>query len=50
MERDENFYTQRIQEAKQDRIDLIRNAEKFARERYYMSLSLIHISEPTRPY
>ena len=37
MERDENFYTQRIQEAKQDRIDLIRNAEKFARERYYMS-------------
>ena len=37
MERDENFYTQRIQEAKQDRIDLIRNAEIFARERYYMS-------------
>ena len=37
MEGDRNFYTDKIKEAKSDRIDLIKNTERFARERYYMS-------------
>lgn len=39
MEGDRNFYSEKIQEAKEDRINLIKNAEKFVRERYYMSKS-----------
>lgn len=37
MEKDKEFYTEKILEAKEDRIDLIKNADRFARERYYMS-------------
>ena len=37
MEGDRNFYTDKIKETKSDRIDLIKNAERFARERYFMS-------------
>lgn len=37
MEGDRNFYTNKIKEAKTDRIDLIKNTERFARERYFMS-------------
>ena len=37
MEQDKSFYTEKIKEAKEDRIDLIKNAERFARERYFMS-------------
>lgn len=37
MEQDKSFYTEKIKEAKEDRINLIKNSERFARERYYMS-------------
>ena len=37
MEQDKDFYTEKIKEAKEDRIDLIKNSERFARERYFMS-------------
>ncbi len=37
MEGDRSFYSEKIQKAKEDRIDLIKNAERFVRERYFMS-------------
>lgn len=33
---DKEYYTRKIEEAKQDRLDLEINKEKFAREKYYM--------------
>ncbi len=36
MEEDKETYTRKIEEAKQDRLDLEINKEKFAREQYYM--------------
>lgn len=39
LENDKNFYTEQIKNAKEERIDLVKNSEKFARERYFMSES-----------
>ena len=39
LEEDKAFYTQKIKEAEQTRLDLEANREEFARERYYMKES-----------
>ena len=39
LEADKEFYGQKIEEAKQERLELELNDEKFARERYYMRKS-----------
>ena len=36
LEADKTFYTEKIEEAEQERLDLDVNDEKFAREQYYM--------------
>jgi hypothetical protein len=36
MEREKEEYTEKIEQAKKDRLDLEVNKEKFAREKYYM--------------
>ena len=36
LEADKEYYSRKIEEAKQERLDLDINKEKFARERYYM--------------
>lgn len=39
MEQDKEEYLDKIEQAKQDRLDLEVNKEKFAREQYYMHKS-----------
>jgi cell division protein DivIC len=39
MEAEKKEYTEKIEEAKQDRLELEVNKEKFAREKYYMKKS-----------
>lgn len=39
LETDKAFYTDKIEEAEQERLDLDINDEKFAREQYYMKKS-----------
>lgn len=39
LEEDRAFYTEKIEEAEQERLDLDINDEKFAREQYYMKKS-----------
>ncbi len=36
LEEDKAYYTKKIEEAKQERLDMDANKERFARERYYM--------------
>jgi cell division protein DivIC len=36
LEDDKAYYTKKIEEAKQERLDMDANKERFARERYYM--------------
>lgn len=39
LEEDKIFYQEKIEDTRQDQADLEQNAEKYARERYYMSRS-----------
>ena len=39
LEEDKTYYQQKLEDAKQERLDLEENKEKFARERYYMQKS-----------
>lgn len=39
LEEDKTYYSKKLEEAKQERLDLEVNKEKFARERYYMQKS-----------
>lgn len=39
LEEDKTYYTKKTEEAKQERLDLEINKEKFARERYFMQKS-----------
>lgn len=39
LEEDKSYYQQKIQDTQKDQIDFDENAEKFAREHYYMSRS-----------
>ncbi len=39
LEEDKTYYSKKLEEAKQARLDLEVNKEKFARERYYMQKS-----------
>lgn len=39
LEADKEFYSEKIEEAEQERLDLDINDEKFAREQYYMKKS-----------
>jgi cell division protein FtsB len=39
LEEDKAFYSEKIEEAEQERLDLDINDEKFAREQYYMKKS-----------
>lgn len=39
LEEDKTYYSKKLEDAKQERLDLEVNKEKFARERYYMQKS-----------